>query len=84
MTKVNFRREDLDFLRQLVAERAPELLFIVEQLERGKMTNEERNLLIDEVLSLEFMRAGLREDWEPNEYGLRIHRLIEALPIQEE
>lgn len=84
MAKVSLRREDLDFLRQLVAERAPDLLFVVEQLEQGEITNEQRNLLIDEVLSLEFMHAGLGEDWEPNEYGLRIHRLIEALPIQEE
>ncbi len=32
-----------------------------------------------QAVTLEFMAAGLREDWEPNEYGLRLEALTDAL-----
>ncbi len=72
------RPEDMGLLRGVVAARRPDLLPLLDKLGVELLTETEREDL-REVVSDEFMVAGLRSDDEPNAYGLRLERLIELL-----
>lgn len=76
---LNDKRREL--LRSILTKRAAELLPLVDRIKKGELSKSERDRLLCDVLVPEFVQLGLREDHEPNEYGLQIDDLIRALPI---
>ena len=66
-----------DLLREVLEKRAPELLPVLREgsvvVIRGDQKRE-----IQEVVGDEFSETGLRDDYEPNERGLALERLIDV------
>ena len=57
---------------------APKLLPIAERVNVTPVPLEQRNQLRSYLMD-EFVASGLRDDWEPNEYGLEISDIVSAL-----
>lgn len=71
-------RQEKELLHQVIERRASSLIRVVQELEKEKLTTEEREALRG-ILADELSDHGLKEDWEPNEYGRRIDDLIGRL-----
>ena len=77
MARVQLKRQQLQLLREALAQRAPDLLRRVAtdgsiELERDEM-KDVQGLIADELVA-----TGLRDDDEPNERGLKLEDLIGA------
>lgn len=69
---------DMELLRKLIAKRDPALLPLLDQIGNVRLTFDQRESLRDKVLD-EFTELGLRENDEPNQYGLQLDDLIAYL-----
>lgn len=65
-------------MRSIFWRRAPRLLSQIESLGKMPLTQEKREEL-REVLCDEFTEVGLREDYEPTDYGKKVDDLIGVL-----
>lgn len=65
-------------LRRILGKRKPSLLRVIDMPGDAPLSTEQRESL-RAVLADELSEAGLRADSEPNDYGLRIDRLIGRL-----
>jgi hypothetical protein len=74
-------RAEADLLRELVSRRSPSTLTLVDALATRGLTHDEREELRHVVMD-DFLEQGLGEDDEPNAYGHRMERLIDALGHQ--
>lgn len=70
--------QDMSLLREAITRRRPKLLPLLDQLGTVPLTDEQRENL-REAIGIEFCETGLREDSEPNERGLALESLIDAL-----
>ena len=87
MNQVRLSPADLDIIRDIVLKRAPDLAPVVDRLAQLPISS---IVLSDiEVLELacplvdEFVERGLGEDYEPNEYGNRLDRIIGIIYLRE-
>jgi hypothetical protein len=71
---------ETELLREVVSRRSPESLSVVDVLAQRRLTHDEREEL-RQIVADELVEHGLRDD-EPNEYGHRMERLIDALGHQ--
>lgn len=69
---------ELELLRTCVLKHKPTLLQLVDPVVLNNLTQEQGEALID-VVSEMFMLEGLREDCEPNELGIQLDNLIDAI-----
>lgn len=76
--RVSGRSERMQFLRQVVEKREPELLPLVGLLGVVPLTTEQREQLRD-IISDELCETGLQEDSEPNRRGSQLEDLIDML-----
>ena len=74
-------RTEADVLRQVVSRRSPTSLPLLDALAERRLSDDEREELRQIVMD-DFVARGLREDDEPNEYGHRMERIIDALGHQ--
>ncbi len=70
--------DEIELLREIVSKRAPDLLALIDSLGVVPLTQEQREELRG-VISDEFCETGLREDNEPNPWGVRLDDLIGRL-----
>jgi hypothetical protein len=63
-------------LNEVIGRRSPELMTLVQASLERDLTNEERSELA-QIVTDEFSQFGLREDSEPNAYGLEMEDLID-------
>ena len=74
-------RAEADLLREVASRRSPSSLQLVDALAERQLTGEEREELRQIVVD-ELVARGLCKDDEPNAYGHRMERLIDALGYQ--
>ena len=67
--------EEMVLLHELVSEKRPELLPVVEALPEVSLTDEQRASL-DDLLSEELTASGFQEDWSINQRGEMLENLI--------
>ncbi len=77
-----YERKLLQLLREVVAERRPELLPLAEKVGTETLTREQLDMLQD-VVEKEFTENGLQEDWEPNPRGIMLDDLIGLLALRD-
>ncbi len=65
-------------LRKCLSSQRIDLINVVDSEEIVKVDEDLGNELRDAVLN-EFLRVGLKEDYEPNEIGLKLEQLIDQL-----
>lgn len=75
---LRFGDGERDLLRHVVVKHSPELVDLVDVVDRRRLTDEEREAL-RAGLAGEMTSVGLREDGEPNEYGIELDDLIGRL-----
>ena len=73
-----FKDDERDLLRRVTANHSPEIVDLVDVVGHRPLTEEERKGL-RAGLAQEFTAAGLKEDSEPNEYGVKLDELIGRL-----
>ena len=71
-------RTEADLLREVVTRRSPASLQLLDALAERRLSDDERKGLRHLVLD-DFVERGLGENDEPNDYGHRMERLIDAL-----
>lgn len=76
--RISRRSERMQFLRQVVEKREPELLPLVGLLGFVPLTTEQREQLRD-IIGDELCETGLQEDSEPNGRGLQLEDLIDTV-----
>jgi len=75
---VAFEDDERQLLRRVTVKHSPEIENLVDVVGRRPLTDEEREALRT-GLALEMTSVGLREDSEPNEYGVELDDLIGRL-----
>jgi hypothetical protein len=78
MTAGHRREPKLQILREIVSRRAPGLTGLLTHVGAAPLTADQRDQLRS-VLADEFVERGLREDDEPNAYGLQVEDLIDLV-----
>lgn len=73
-----FESDERELLRRITAKYSPELLALVDVVGVRPLTDKEREDL-RAGLAREFTSVGLKEDSEPNEYGIEVDDLIGRL-----
>lgn len=69
-------------LTEVIEKQKSSLYPIIDKIDTGVITNEERSLLV-EAITQEFCATGIGHDEEPNERGLLLEALLDALnPIR--
>jgi hypothetical protein len=71
-------RAEADLLREIISRGSPSSVTLVDALLERRLTDDERDEL-RQVVADELVSEGLRDDDEPNEYGHRLERFIDAL-----
>jgi len=72
---------EAELLREVVARRSAAVLPLLDALEERQLTHDEREKLRQLVID-DFLERGLGRDDEPNQYGHRMERLVDALAHQ--
>lgn len=75
---VKFTLDKLELLKTCVLKYKPTLLQLMDPVVLNNLTQEQGEALID-VVSDMFMLEGLRDDSEPNELGIQLDNLIDAI-----
>lgn len=75
---LEFTNDERELLRRVTVKSSPEIENLVDAVGRRPLTDEEREVLRG-GLAHELSSLGLREDWEPNEYGKELDDLIGRL-----
>ena len=70
---------ELVALREVISRRRPELLPILEPIEKGDRLREADRELLREVIAEEFVETGLDPDDEPTSRGLMLEGIIDWL-----
>jgi hypothetical protein len=71
-------RTEADLLRDVVSRRSPASVRLLDALAERRLTDDEREEL-RHIVADDLLERGLGVDDEPNEYGYRMERLIDAL-----
>lgn len=71
-------RTEADLLREVVSRRAPTSLPLLDTLAEKRLSDDKRGELRHIVMD-DFVERGLGKADEPNAYGHRMERLIDAL-----
>lgn len=77
---VAFKDAERGLLRRVTVKYSPEIEDLVDAVGRRPLTDEEREALRT-GLAREMTSVGLREDSEPNEYGIELDDLIGRLML---
>jgi hypothetical protein len=75
---IPFGGDERELLRRITAKYSPKIVDLVDVLGTRPLTDEEREAL-RAGLAEEFVSVGLKEDSEPNEYGVEVDALIGRL-----
>lgn len=76
--KPRLSAEESEVLSQVIWRRKPSLMSLVRSVGKEPLSRDQREELRGVLLD-EFTETGLREDYEPNEWGLKIDDLIGRL-----
>lgn len=75
---VRFGADERELLRRITTKYSPEIVDLVDVIGTRPLTDDERKDL-RAGLAEEFVSVGLKEDSEPNEYGIEVDALIGRL-----
>jgi len=75
---IQLDNENLQLLKVCLSRRMPDLLYVIDSEELIDVDQSLGNKLRHAV-AREFCREGLKQDSEPNEYGLKLENLIDEI-----
>ena len=75
---IQLNNESLELLRVCLNHHKPELLYVIDSQELINIDSGLGNEL-RQAVGNEFCRDGLKQDDEPNEYGLELEELIDKI-----
>lgn len=75
------KADEFNLLAEVILKRVPpvEQANLIAAVQANRLTQKQRNWLIDDILAIELMDTGFREDDEPNQRGLQLENLISLI-----